>query len=68
MKTGVIKWFNAKKGYGFIIPDDGGKDIFFHTSALEAAGIRIVNENQKISYDENKHKGRLSAGNLKITE
>ncbi|PZT99239.1 MAG: cold-shock protein [Brevundimonas sp.] len=51
MATGTVKWFNATKGYGFIQPDDGGKDVFVHISAVEAAGLRGLDENQKVSYE-----------------
>ena len=52
MLTGKVKWFNPQKGYGFITPDDGKKDIFVHISALEKSGINSLNENDKVSYDE----------------
>ena len=51
MATGTVKWFNATKGYGFIAPDDGGKDIFVHISALQASGLATLDENQKVSYE-----------------
>ena len=51
MATGTVKWFNQTKGYGFIAPDDGGKDIFVHISAVEAAGLRGMNDDQKIQYE-----------------
>lgn len=51
MATGTVKWFNSTKGYGFIQPDDGGKDVFVHISAVEAAGLRGLDENQKVSYE-----------------
>ncbi len=51
MATGTVKWFNPTKGYGFIQPDDGGKDVFVHISAVEAAGLRGLDENQKVSYE-----------------
>ena len=51
MKTGSVKWFNPSKGYGFISPDGGGKDIFVHISALETSCIKNLSENQKVSYD-----------------
>ena len=67
MATGTVKWFNATKGYGFIQPDDGGKDVFVHVSAVEQAGMRELNEGQKITYDivADKRTGKSSAENLK---
>ncbi len=64
MATGTVKWFNAQKGFGFIQPDGGGNDVFVHISAVEAAGLRGLNEGQKINYDVVTEKGRASAGNL----
>lgn len=66
MATGTVKWFNATKGYGFIQPDDGGKDVFVHITAVEAAGLRGLDENQKVSYDleRDKRSGKESAGQL----
>ena len=66
MLTGKVKWFNTQKGYGFISPDNGTKDIFIHISALQSAGINSLNENDKVSYDEAKNKGRVSAANIKL--
>ena len=51
MATGKVKWFNETKGYGFIAPDDGGKDVFVHISAVERAGLRSLNENQAVSFE-----------------
>ncbi len=66
MSTGTVKWFNATKGYGFIAPDDGGKDVFLHVSALERAGMRAVNEGDKLSYDvERGRDGKMSAENVR---
>ncbi len=68
MATGTVKWFNATKGFGFIQPDDGGKDVFVHISAVERAGLRDLSEGQKLAYDivPDKRTGRSSAGNLKV--
>ena len=64
MAQGTVKWFNAQKGYGFIQPEAGGPDVFVHISAVERAGMRSLNEGQKISYDIVSEKGRNSAANL----
>ena len=66
MATGTVKWFNPTKGFGFIQPDAGGADVFVHITALEAAGLRSLNEGQKVSYELVTSKGRTSAGNLKL--
>ena len=67
MTQGTVKWFNSQKGFGFIQPDDGSKDVFVHISAVERAGMRDLNEGQKISYDvvADKRTGKSSADNLK---
>jgi cold shock protein len=67
MPTGTVKWYNADKGYGFIQPDNGGKDVFVHASALEAAGMRGLVEGQKLTFEEqaDKRSGKMSAANLK---
>lgn len=66
MSTGTVKWFNAQKGYGFIQPDDGSKDVFVHISAVEKAGIGNLQEGQKLSYDvEPGRQGKTSAENLR---
>ena len=66
MSIGTVKWFNSQKGYGFIQPDDGTKDIFVHISAVEVSGLGSLNEGQKVSFDvENGQKGKVSAVNLK---
>ena len=65
MANGTVKWFNATKGFGFIEPDEGGKDVFLHISAVERAGVQSPNEGQKIQYDmETGRDGRTSAGNI----
>ena len=64
MATGTVKWFNSMKGYGFIEPDDGGKDVFVHISAVERADMRALNEGQKISYEIATEGGKTSAANL----
>ncbi|VAW10838.1 Cold shock protein of CSP family [hydrothermal vent metagenome] len=65
MATGTVKWFNAQKGFGFIEPDDGGKDVFLHISAVERAGMNNPAEGQKIEYElEQDRSGRSSASNL----
>ena len=64
MATGTVKWFNPTKGYGFIEPEEGGKDVFVHITAVEKAGWRTLNEGQKISYELNTEKGKTSAANL----
>jgi CspA family cold shock protein len=67
MATGTVKWFNATKGFGFIAPDDGSKDVFVHVSAVQAAGLSGLKDGQKVQFDLAKGKdGKTSAGNLKI--
>jgi cold shock protein len=67
MATGTVKWFNATKGYGFIQPESGGKDIFLHVSALERAGINGIADGQRVQYDlETGRDGRASAGNITL--
>jgi cold shock protein len=64
--TGTVKWFNATKGFGFIQPDSGGKDVFVHISAVERAGLSSLNEGAKVSYEEVASKGKTSAENLRV--
>ncbi len=66
MATGTVKWFNATKGFGFIQPEAGGPDVFVHISAVERAGLRGLNEGQKISYEleADKRSGKMAAGQL----
>ena len=66
MATGIVKWFNATKGYGFIQPDSGGKDVFVHISAVEKAGLSSLNEGAKVSYEEVSNRGKTSAENLRV--
>ena len=66
MVNGIVKWFNASKGYGFIVPDDGGKDVFIHISAVEKSGLKTLLENKKVTFEINQDKGRSSAANIKI--
>ena len=68
MATGTVKWFNATKGYGFIQPSDGGKDVFVHISAVERSGLNGLNEGQKITYEIATERGRSAAVNLKASE
>ena len=67
MPTGTVKWYNDQKGYGFIQPDNGGKDVFVHVSALERAGMRGLQEGQKVSFDviRDERRGKESAENLR---
>ena len=69
MATGTVKWFNEQKGYGFVQPDDGSKDVFVHISAVEGAGLRTLKEGQKVSFEivTDKRTGKSSAGNLKAS-
>jgi CspA family cold shock protein len=66
MATGTVKWFNTQKGYGFIVSDDGGKDIFVHISAVERSGLRSLTEGQKVEYELQNDKGKTAAVNIKV--
>ena len=68
MATGTVKWFNNKKGYGFITPDEGGQDIFVHISAVQKAGMRTLIEGANISYELMSERGKTVAGELKVAE
>ena len=65
MAVGTVKFFNASRGFGFITPDDGGKDVFVHVTAVEAAGMAHISEGQKLSYDIVTERGKTAAANLK---
>jgi CspA family cold shock protein len=66
MATGKVKWYNGQKGFGFIAPDNGGKDVFVHATALEAGGIRVLNDGQAVSFDTKEERGKVAATNLKL--
>jgi len=66
MATGIVKWFNAQKGFGFIQPQDGGKDVFVHITAVQAAGLNGLDEGQKVSYEVVRERGKEAAANLKL--
>ena len=65
MQTGTVKFFNSSKGFGFIQPQDGSKDVFVHISAVERAGMNTLNEGQQVSFDVVTERGKLAAANLK---
>ena len=65
MAAGTVKWFNAQKGFGFIQPEDGSKDVFLHISAVERSGIGNLQEGQKVTFDMQSERGKSSACNLK---
>ena len=66
MAVGTVKFFNTAKGYGFISPEGGGKDVFVHATAVEAAGMRTLNEGQNVEYEIVSNRGKSSAENLKV--
>ena len=66
MATGKVKWFDAKKGFGFITPDDGGKDAFLHVSALQAANITSVTDGQAVSYELTEQRGKEAASEIQL--
>ena len=66
MATGTVKWFNTTKGFGFIMPQDGGKDVFVHITAVQAAGLRGLDEGQNVSFDVVMERGKAAASNLKL--
>jgi cold shock protein len=65
MATGTVKWFNVQKGFGFILPDGGGKDVFVHVTAVQAAGLNGLDEGQKVSFDVATERGKQAAANLR---
>ena len=66
MPTGTVKWFNPDKGFGFIQPQDGGKDVFVHITAVQAAGLQSLNENQRVTYEVVTERGKQAAANLRL--
>jgi CspA family cold shock protein len=66
MAIGIVKWFNSQKGFGFIQPDDGGKDVFVHISAVERAGLGSLNEGQKVRYEVVTERGKQAADHLSL--
>ena len=66
MATGKVKWFNPDKGYGFIQPEDGSRDVFVHISAVQAAGLQGLSDNQKVSFEVKNERGKEAAANLKL--
>ena len=66
MANGTVKWYNPQKGYGFIAPEGGGKDVFVHATALESAGINGLNDGQAVTYELKEERGKVSATDLKI--
>ncbi len=66
MKQGTVKWFDCKKGYGFIVPDDGPKDVFVHITQIEKIGLRRLHDGQRVSYDVYDDRGRTAAGNIAL--
>jgi CspA family cold shock protein len=66
MATGTVKWFNPEKGFGFIQPQDGSKDVFVHITAVQAAGLTGLNDGQKVTYDVVAERGKQAAANLKV--
>lgn len=66
MAKGKVKWFDATKGYGFISPDDGGRDVFVHITAVRDAGLQTLTENQRVSYELKTERGKTAAGDLRV--
>jgi len=68
MATGIVKWFNPAKGFGFIQPEQGGNDVFVHISALQALGINTLNEGQRVSYELATQRGKTAASDIKLLD
>ena len=66
MAAGTVKWFNVQKGFGFIQPEDGGKDVFVHITAVQAAGLNGLDENQRVTYEVVTERGKQAAANLRL--
>ena len=66
MATGTVKWFNTDKGFGFIQPESGGKDVFVHVTAVQEAGLRSLNDGQRVSYEVKMERGKEAATNLRL--
>lgn len=66
MTKGTVKWFNCRKGYGFIMPENGGKDVFVHITKLEEVGLKKLYEGQQVSYELYDDRGRIAAGNIRV--
>ena len=66
MATGTVKWFNPDKGFGFIQPEGGGQDVFVHVTAVQAAGLQSLSENQRVAYEVVTERGKLAAANLRL--
>ena len=66
MPTGTVKWFNAQKGFGFIQPEGGGQDVFVHVTAVQAAGLQSLNENQRVTYEVVTERGKQAAASLRL--
>jgi CspA family cold shock protein len=67
-QSGTVKWFNPTKGFGFIVPDDGGNDVFVHISAVEQAGLKSLDEGQKVQFELQDNRGKAAAADLKVVE
>ena len=67
MATGTVKWFNTVKGFGFIVPDEGGKDVFVHITAVQRAGLRNLAEGQKVEFEVTMERGKAAATDLKVS-